>query len=550
MSICSRVGRGSTPAPARGLHLLGDAHPLQHRQHHAHPSFGQGQRHGQVADRNFLALVAPGVKALGHRAGLVLGRVRFLQEVLLDRDVVGLEQQHATGRLVVAPGAPGLLDVRLRRAGHLVVDDVADVRLVDAQAEGVGGDHHHLAPGRHERRLRLLALVGGHLAVVALDRDLAVAKRHVKVIHRTDRGAVDDARAPQPLNQLAQHPQLVRLPGHFPDVEGEIRTVEGDADDLGVLHPHLHHHVFRHRRGGGGGQPQDGGTPQHLGGAPQPQVGRAKVVTPLGHAVGLVHGEQRKFHPVQLLLDGRGTDRFGGDEDQLDLPLADQFQVGRPLLGGASRVDPGHGDPLLLQLGDLILDQGQQRGDHQGRAFQHQGRQLVGHRLAAAGRQDGQRVPASQHRFDDRGLARSQLTEAEDLLQLDQRGLQGRRGGPLIHRGRFAGDRCNYGDDRPLGRFQRTFGLLLRRPDDERGLVFTGRRAGAVGRGNRRRFPACVGTQSLLLWENLVVARRVDGGLSRNAQPAETGSTENQLRPRERSAGENPRIRSALGNLA
>ena len=257
-------GRGIDPFPARGLDLLGHPHALQHRQHHAHPPFGQGQRHGQIAHRNFLALVAPGVQALGHGAGLVLGGVRFLEEVLLDGDVVRLEQQHAAGGLAVAAGAPRLLHVRLGRAGHVVVDDVADVGLVDAEAEGVGGDHHHLATRGHERGLGLLPLVRGHLAVVALDRDLPVAKRHVQLVDRAHGGAVDDARAAQALDELAQDAQLVRLAGDLAHVEGQIRPVEGDADDLGVLHPHLRHHVVGNRRGGGGGQTEDGGRPSTL----------------------------------------------------------------------------------------------------------------------------------------------------------------------------------------------------------------------------------------------------------------------------------------------
>jgi hypothetical protein len=286
--------------------------------------------------------------------------VRFLEEVLLDRDVVRLEQQHAAGGLAVAAGAPRLLHVRLGRAGHVVVDDVADVGLVDAQAEGVGGDHHHLATRGHERGLGLLPLVRGHLAVVALDRDLPVAKRHVQFVDRAHGGAVDDARAAQALDELAQDAQLVGLAGDLAHVEGQVRPVEGDADDLGVLHPHLRHHVVGHRRGGSGRQAEDRGAAQHVGRALEAEVRRPEIVTPLGHAVGLVHGEQRELHAFQLLLDGRRTHRFRGDEDQLDRALADELQILCPFLGGPGGVDAGHRDTQLLQLGDLVLDEGQQ----------------------------------------------------------------------------------------------------------------------------------------------------------------------------------------------
>ena len=75
---------------------------------------------------------------------------------LLARRLVGLElggeaivrqhvgprvEQHAVARQAVAAGAADLLVVALDRPRHVAVDHVADVRLVDAHAEGDGGDH-------------------------------------------------------------------------------------------------------------------------------------------------------------------------------------------------------------------------------------------------------------------------------------------------------------------------------------------------------------------------------------------------------------------------
>ena len=102
---------------------------------------------GACADSGYVIYVSGSHAYLGHQAGLRLGRMRLLQEVLLDRDVVRLEEQHAARGLAVAADAPRLLHVRLGRARHLVVDDVANIRLVYAKPEGIGGDHHHLAPG-------------------------------------------------------------------------------------------------------------------------------------------------------------------------------------------------------------------------------------------------------------------------------------------------------------------------------------------------------------------------------------------------------------------
>ena len=91
--------------------------------------------------------------------------------------------------------------------------------------------------------------------------------------------------------------------------------------------------------------------------------------------------------------------------------------------------------------------------------WQHQRRQLVGHRLAAAGRQDRQRVPAGQHRFHDRGLAGAQLAEAEDLACS------------------FTSAACSAGDGGPSSASARTGGRAR----------ITGTTVPVVGRLRRRR---------------------------------------------------------------
>ena len=78
---------------------------------------------------------------LGDRARLLGRRVAAAEEEALDALVLGLVEQHAVGGDAVAAGAAGLLVVALERAGEVVVDDEAEVLLVDAEAERVGRDH-------------------------------------------------------------------------------------------------------------------------------------------------------------------------------------------------------------------------------------------------------------------------------------------------------------------------------------------------------------------------------------------------------------------------
>ena len=65
----------------------------------------------------------------------------------------------------VAAGPAGLLIIGFQAAGHVVVDDEADVGLVDAHAEGQRG-HDDLDASRHEGVLRIAALVGRQAGVI------------------------------------------------------------------------------------------------------------------------------------------------------------------------------------------------------------------------------------------------------------------------------------------------------------------------------------------------------------------------------------------------
>ena len=56
--------------------------------------------------------------------------------------VVRRVQQHATGRLLVAAGTAGLLQVVLQGSGNVGVNHQAHVRLVNAHAKGVCRDDH------------------------------------------------------------------------------------------------------------------------------------------------------------------------------------------------------------------------------------------------------------------------------------------------------------------------------------------------------------------------------------------------------------------------
>jgi hypothetical protein len=81
-------------------------------------------------------------------------RIATAHEVELSAAVFELVEEHATGRLAVAAGTSALLVVGRQRPRHVVVDDEADVGLVDSHAESVGR-HHRADLSRHEPFLML-----------------------------------------------------------------------------------------------------------------------------------------------------------------------------------------------------------------------------------------------------------------------------------------------------------------------------------------------------------------------------------------------------------
>src|SRR5262249_60407665 len=127
----------------------------------------------------------------------------------------------AAGDLPVAAGATGLLHVALEGRGRLVVHDVTDVGLVDAEAERAGRHHDDALALTHDPRLVLRAVLVRHLSVVpgAWDLDQAEAEPHV--LDRLGGGAVDDARPGQASRELGELPELL-VPTGAPDLEDQV----------------------------------------------------------------------------------------------------------------------------------------------------------------------------------------------------------------------------------------------------------------------------------------------------------------------------------------
>ena len=319
-------------------------------------------------------------------------------------------QQHALRRQTVAAGPAGLLLVVLDGLRHRRVQDDAHVRPIDPHAE-CDGRHDQRRLVLREEVLRPLAVVRLHAGVVA-DRRVALTGEHP--------GQRIDVLAAQAVNDpglpLVAVEDFAHLPAHVQPrqhPEGEVRPVEVADEYVRVAQVKLLEDVRADLLGGGGGVGVDGGAGEQLAEPAELAVLGAKVVPPLADAVGLVHGD--RTHPARGVEEPDEAvqgESLRGDEHQRRL-AGEQRGGGVVALGGRlGAVEADGVDADAAEAIDLVLHQGDERGDDDGGAAAMDGRGLVDEGLAAAGRHDDEGVAVGEDRPDGPLLERPQRPEA------------------------------------------------------------------------------------------------------------------------------------------
>ena len=319
----------------------------------------------------------------------------------------------------VAPGAAGLLVVRLDGAGDVVVDDEPDVRLVDPHAEGVGRDGHRprrvhepllIAGARGEVHPRV---VGEHGPVLQAGRQ---DRRHL--VHRLARGAIDDGAARLLAEQAEKLLRLLLDLGDSPALVDQVGAVEAGDDDGRLAQAELVQDVCADVLGRGGGE---GDTRRVAEPAPhlaQAQILRPKVMPPLADTVRLVHREQLRpqlFRQRGKLRREKPLRRHVQQPSETVLELPHHLA---PLDRRQRAVEQHRRDPLVSQLLDLVLHQRDQRRDDDGQPVLDRCGKLIAQALARPRRHDAEHVLAAQHVLDHLALGRPKFVEAEEVLEV------------------------------------------------------------------------------------------------------------------------------------
>ena len=263
---------------------------------------------------------------------LVGARIATGEEEGLDALVFQTVEEDGVGWEAVASGASSFLVVGFEGVGELEVVDEADVGLVDAEAEGLGGDHD-LVVSAHELGLDALPLAGGHAAVVMADGEAVLGEEVEELVRGADGGGVDDAGSLLRLEHGEDAGELGGVVDGGVDGEEEVGALGAGVDDGGVFRVERLEDVAGDFFSGGSGEGEDGRVAEGATGFPNGKKGGAEVVTPLRDGVGLIDDEER--------------DAAGGEELSLEVGLGEALGRDVDKLGDAL-IDFGLG---VLELG-------------------------------------------------------------------------------------------------------------------------------------------------------------------------------------------------------
>ena len=325
-------------------------------------------------------------------------------------------EQDATRPLLVPSSAARLLEIVLQRAGDVGVDDQANVRLVDAHAEGVGGDDGPQVAADEALLDVLLRLRGQPRVEVVRIHALGLQERR-QLLAVAPRGAVDDRPARLIRRQVGLQ-YLVDVGGLLPRArphhdELQIGTLSSAVEDLEVdaqLLPEVVDDLGLHVGFGGRREAEDRRDwpiPRLLADeAPHVPVVGPEVVPPLREAVCLVQHPAADLPLVQGAPEGDVAELLGRRDDDANVSQPHPIQRIGALGHGQQPVDGDAGaDASGFESRHLVGHERDQRRNHHGQGaglvVAGERRQLVAERLARAGGQDAEHVLPGHGRLDD-----------------------------------------------------------------------------------------------------------------------------------------------------
>ena len=330
------------------------------------------------------------VKHLGDAGELGRWGVVALQEEVVHLAVgEGMQEDGAAGEAVAA-GAADLLVVGLDGGGEGDVQDGPDVGLVDAHAEGDGGDHN-LQLSREKAALD--ALAGGRVETRVVGGGLRAELRGKLFSGLAGWGVDDSGEVGLVLEELYNKLGAAWF-GHLDDFDGEILATEAVNEERGVLQVELGNDVLLDGRCGGCGKGDDGGWSKRREVVAQGPVVGAEVVAPGADAVGLVDSDEGRLLLREHLREAGNAHALGRDEKELEGAVEVIAAGLAGVLAGQAGVDAGDLEAHGRKLAGLIVHECDEGGDDKGGAAARDGGKLVTEAFTGSGRHDEEDVAA------------------------------------------------------------------------------------------------------------------------------------------------------------
>ena len=357
-----------------------------------------------------------------------------------------IEEEDAAGVVTVATRTPGFLEVVLEGPRRVGVDDEADVVLVDAHAERVGGADDLHAAG-DEVVLDALLLGRGETGVEVFAGPTVGPEEFGRELGVLAPRAEDDGTAAatgrevfrEEFADLPEFSVLARL------LDGELEVRPFDAPFEGAelaagLLEEVREDLVLHLLLGGGGEAGDRGNGRaHGGGEFADESGgveviRAEVVSPFREAMGFIEDPAADLAGGDGGAEGAVAELLGRDVEDGDVAHLDPAQDITAFRRRQQAVERGSAG--IAGAADesvhLVLHQRLQGGDDHGEAADalvaDEGRKLEAEGFAAAGGEDGEEGFVAETGLDDGPLEAgsiggagfgAEVVEAEPLLQLN-----------------------------------------------------------------------------------------------------------------------------------
>ena len=253
-------------------------------------------------------------------------------------------------------------------------------------------------------------------SVIPSGGDALGAQVLAEAFHGGTGGAVDDATLVLPLlDEPEQDRRLLLGAAH---VKEQVGSVESGHNAQRLPQLQSPHDVLLHLPRSGGGEGRHHRMPwQALDEGGDAQVAGTEILPPLGDTVGFIHRHEghRNFRHESGKL--RRIQSLRRHIQKLVRPRSGTLVHQLHLLDGEGAVQIGGLDACLAERGYLVFHQGDEGGDDQGDAVEHQGGDLVAQGLPAAGGHDAQHVPARQDGVNERLLPLPELAVTKVVFQ-------------------------------------------------------------------------------------------------------------------------------------